>query len=135
MSGLVLCLPRYDMIMLCNHTLSRFSGFTMFIDKITIVLPFISNMQPDTVQIDLQKMAQNDLTIPNNVTWKGDTQTNVSSPSPDNQLSTMTNSYRQLLEAIGEDPEREGLKKTPARAAKALQYFTKGYKEKISGFK
>lgn len=35
--------------------------------------------------------------------------------------------YRATLEAIGEDPEREGLLKTPERIAKALQYITQGY--------
>ncbi len=34
--------------------------------------------------------------------------------------------YRQLLLSIGEDPEREGLVKTPARAAKALEFLTQG---------
>ena len=41
--------------------------------------------------------------------------------------------YRRILEDIGEDITRQGLEKTPERAAKALLYFTKGYDEKISG--
>ncbi|MFP4472761.1 MAG: GTP cyclohydrolase I FolE [Candidatus Omnitrophota bacterium] len=36
--------------------------------------------------------------------------------------------YRSLLEYIGEDPAREGLKDTPRRAAEAFAYLTKGYK-------
>lgn len=35
--------------------------------------------------------------------------------------------YRVLLRACGEDPDRPGLQKTPARAAKALRYLTSGY--------
>lgn len=36
---------------------------------------------------------------------------------------------RELLVRLGEDPEREGLTKTPERIARALQYLTKGYSE------
>jgi len=43
----------------------------------------------------------------------------------------MANAYRTLIGTVGEDPNRGGLLKTPERAAKAFQYFTKGYEERI----
>ena len=38
---------------------------------------------------------------------------------------------RELLIELGEDPEREGLKKTPVRVAKSLTYLTRGYRQKM----
>ena len=39
---------------------------------------------------------------------------------------------KQLLEEIGEDPNREGLIKTPSRVSKALSFFSKGYKQDLN---
>ncbi|RYY17401.1 MAG: GTP cyclohydrolase I FolE [Chitinophagaceae bacterium] len=39
----------------------------------------------------------------------------------------LTTTYTQVLKLLGEDPEREGLQKTPERLAKAMQYLTQGY--------
>jgi len=40
------------------------------------------------------------------------------------EIATM---YKRILKLIGEDPEREGLEKTPVRVAKALNFLTMGY--------
>ena len=45
----------------------------------------------------------------------------------DEITSGLVKSYGEVLGLLGEDPEREGLKKTPERLAKAMQYLTQGY--------
>ncbi len=42
-------------------------------------------------------------------------------------LDELASHYRAILELLGEDPEREGLLKTPMRVAKAMQILTRGY--------
>lgn len=45
----------------------------------------------------------------------------------DKITSSLTENYRESLGLLGEDPDREGLVKTPERVAKAMQYLTQGY--------
>jgi GTP cyclohydrolase I len=46
----------------------------------------------------------------------------------DDSLDGIAKATHETLKLINEDPEREGLQKTPERVAKALQYMTHGYK-------
>lgn len=39
--------------------------------------------------------------------------------------------YRKIIEALGEDPNRQGLIRTPHRAAKAMEFLTSGYHQNI----
>ena len=44
----------------------------------------------------------------------------------------LIDNYKKTIADLGEDPEREGLIKTPERIAKALQYLTQGYQQDAS---
>ena len=42
---------------------------------------------------------------------------------------SLSSHYKEVIENIGEDPNREGLQKTPERVAKAMQFLTQGYEQ------
>lgn len=48
-------------------------------------------------------------------------------------LPALEAAYTSILRNLGEDTDREGLLRTPLRAAKAIQFLTKGYHETIDG--
>lgn len=56
---------------------------------------------------------------------------NHNQESDEARLQRMSEAVRTLLECIGEDPDREGLLKTPERVSKALLFFTHGYHSTI----
>ncbi|KAL8900073.1 MAG: hypothetical protein Q9207_005867 [Kuettlingeria erythrocarpa] len=47
------------------------------------------------------------------------------------RLAKLQSAVKTILECIGEDPDREGLRGTPERYAKAMLFFTKGYEENV----
>jgi GTP cyclohydrolase IA len=47
------------------------------------------------------------------------------------RVEAMEQSFLELLQAIGEDPNREGLLRTPTRAARAFEFLTNGYRQSL----
>jgi GTP cyclohydrolase IA len=57
--------------------------------------------------------------------------TRESNRLPEKDLDKIANAYRELLQHIGEDVDREGLLRTPDRAARALEFLTQGYRQNL----
>ncbi|CAA96650.1 GTP cyclohydrolase 1 [Caenorhabditis elegans] len=49
----------------------------------------------------------------------------------EDHLKSMCNAYQSIIQHVGEDINRQGLLKTPERAAKAMMAFTKGYDDQL----
>ncbi|MGK0500672.1 MAG: GTP cyclohydrolase I [Oceanicoccus sp.] len=61
-----------------------------------------------------------------------DIATDVDSEASNNEiLQTMQQAYGQIITGVGEDLNRDGLKDTPKRAAKAMQFLTHGYGQSV----
>src|SRR5436190_23985832 len=50
---------------------------------------------------------------------------------PEKDLDRIAKAYRQVLESVGEDSNREGLRRTPDRAARAFEFLTQGYRQDL----
>lgn len=69
-------------------------------------------------------------TRPDRNTLNGSQEPKLRKPS-DDQEDVMADAVREILLGVGEDPEREGLLKTPKRVAEAMRFLTKGYHQSL----
>ena len=57
--------------------------------------------------------------------------TDIVIEKPKTEIDTIKEAYSDILISVGDDPTREGLVDTPKRAAKAMQYLTRGYHQNL----
>lgn len=60
---------------------------------------------------------------------ENETDINRECPDRTNDLESL---YAQIIEQLGEDPNRQGLKRTPLRAATAMEFLTSGYTQDLT---
>ncbi|KAF8076067.1 hypothetical protein FPV67DRAFT_1664375 [Lyophyllum atratum] len=94
-------------------------------------LPTDPNNPTRFTPVDLQNIVPD----PNGLGWPAKSTVSRLLATPEEKLAReqrMAAAVRVILEAIGEDPDREGLLKTPERYAQALMWMTRGYEEKLA---
>ncbi|XP_052767654.1 GTP cyclohydrolase 1-like isoform X2 [Mya arenaria] len=98
----------------------------------------ISNGAINGTDLNIEDKLRNMTTADN--TFEGDSRLKMSTSANkkvdeeanyENAVAAMSQNYGKILQNLGEDTERQGLRKTPERAAKAMMFFTKGYRENI----
>jgi len=94
-------------------------------------------MNPDSAYSTMDERSSTNCSTPVNsvvLSWpsKGTlVKASESEKEQQERLEKLAGAVKTMLECVGEDPDREGLLKTPMRYAKAMLFFTKGYEQNI----
>ncbi|CAH8498559.1 unnamed protein product [Schistosoma turkestanicum] len=82
---------------------------------------------------DMQRdYPRNYITLGSSMLGVSDNASIITTDGLSEQYNDLISAFHKILIAVGENPNRQGLLKTPQRAAKAMLYFTKGYEERVS---
>ncbi|XP_046377454.2 GTP cyclohydrolase 1-like isoform X1 [Haliotis rufescens] len=92
--------------------------------------PSLCSADPEPEETKLQLRGRQ-LTLENGVV-KAAKSSRTTGKSEDDVAEEISHYFEKILVGLGEDPTRQGLLRTPVRAAKALMFFTKGYSESIA---
>ncbi|KNZ79203.1 GTP cyclohydrolase 1 [Termitomyces sp. J132] len=99
--------------------------------KSGIASPQLPSDPNNPASVDLHNIVPD----PNGLGWPAKSTVSRLMATPEEKRAReekMTAAVRVILESIGEDPDREGLLKTPERYAQALMWMTRGYEEKLA---
>jgi len=92
--------------------------------------PLISASTPDAHHSQLELVPD-----PHGLGWPAKSTISRLNASPEEKAARekkMSFAVRTILECIGEDPDREGLQRTPERYAQAIMWMTRGYEERLA---
>ncbi|KAF9534974.1 GTP cyclohydrolase I [Crepidotus variabilis] len=85
--------------------------------------------------LPMSQLVSNLVPDPNGLGWPAKSTISRLHATPEERAAReqrMASAVRTILECIGEDPDREGLQRTPERYAQALMWMTRGYEERLA---
>jgi len=97
--------------------------------------PFLAGINTPVTTNGIGESARIQVVDTNGLGWPAKatiSRLNSSEEEVADRKAKLSSAVRTILECIGEDPDREGLVRTPERYAQALLWMTKGYEERLS---
>ncbi|TFK43265.1 hypothetical protein BDQ12DRAFT_642725 [Crucibulum laeve] len=101
--------------------------------KSGVSTPLTTGQLPDGHQ--LSQLSNELVPDPNGLGWPAKSTVSRLNATQEERLARekkMATAVRAILECIGEDPDREGLLRTPERYAQAIMWMTRGYEERLA---
>lgn len=96
--------------------------------------PIVASQKVDAASLPLSRLSSL-VPDPNGLGWPAKStvsRLNATAEEKSAREKRMAVAVRTILECIGEDPDREGLQRTPERYAQAIMWMTRGYEERLA---
>ncbi|KIK08481.1 hypothetical protein K443DRAFT_672499 [Laccaria amethystina LaAM-08-1] len=117
-----------------THTLSASPREGYGFRKSGLSTPIVASQKVDGASLQLSHLSS-PVPDPNGLGWPAKSTVSRLNATAEEKLARekkMAVAVRTILECIGEDPDREGLQRTPERYAQAIMWMTRGYEERLA---